>query len=137
MAFLGSNGAGKTTVLKSVAGLVTPDQGHVRINGYAVRGRGRRRALRSFGAVLEGNRNLYWRLTPLENLLYFGALKGMPGKECRLHAHELLERFGLLEKSRTLVQQLSRGMQQRLAIAVAVVHRPPLLLLTNPPSVWM
>lgn len=135
LAFLGPNGAGKTTVLKSIAGLVQPDQGQVRVNGYSMRAGNKghtRRALSSLGAVLEGNRNLYWRLTPYENLMYFGALKGMPHRECRVRAQELLDQFGLFEKTRALVHQLSRGMQQRLAIAVAVVHNPKLLLLDEP-----
>jgi ABC-2 type transport system ATP-binding protein len=132
VAFLGSNGAGKTTVVKSIAGLISPDEGTVRINGHEVHGRSKRAALASFGTVLEGNRNLYWRLTPVENLQYFGILKGMPVRYSRAAALELIERFSLTQKKDSLVHQLSRGMQQKLAIAVAIVHQPPLLLLDEP-----
>jgi ABC-2 type transport system ATP-binding protein len=69
LAFLGANGAGKTTTIKMIAGLILPDRGSVQVLGrdphrYP-------KALAAIGAVLEGNRNVYWRLTPEENLEYF------------------------------------------------------------------
>ena len=130
LAFLGPNGAGKTTTIKMVAGLVRPDAGEVKIAGrdpHKDPG-----ALVVLGAVLEGNRNVYWRLSPLENLEYFGVLKGLSPFEARRRGLSLLKRFGLVEKKNALTQQLSRGMQQKLAIAVALVHRPRLLLLDEP-----
>lgn len=130
LAFLGSNGAGKTTTIKMMAGLIKPDAGWVRIAGSDPHRNPA--ALQKLGAVLEGNRNLYWRLTPEENLEYFGVLKGLSRRAARKSGIELLERFGLLQKRRTLVQKLSRGMQQKLAIAVALVHQPQLLLLDEP-----
>ena len=130
LAFLGSNGAGKTTSIKMIAGLIRPDTGWVKIGG----GDPHRnpQALRMVGAVLEGNRNLYWRLTPEENLEYFGVLRGSSRRVARQQGLKLLNRFDLLEKRHTPVQKLSRGMQQKLAIAVALVHQPKLLLLDEP-----
>jgi ABC-2 type transport system ATP-binding protein len=130
LAFLGPNGAGKTTTIKLIAGLITADAGDVRVAGVDVRTD--RRALRQVGAVLEGNRNVYWRLTPEENLEYFGTLRGLRRSEARRRAGELLERFGLTSKRGIAVRTLSRGMQQKLAIAVALVHGPRLLLLDEP-----
>ena len=130
LAFLGPNGAGKTTTIKMIAGLIRPDAGRVRIAG--VDPHHNPKALRLLGAVLEGNRNIYWRLTPEENLEYFGVLKGLSGREARRRGKVLLERFDLLTKRRTTVQTLSRGMQQKLAIAVALIHQPKLLLLDEP-----
>lgn len=130
LAFLGPNGAGKTTTIKMIAGLIRPDAGQVRIVG--VDPHRNPEALRLLGAVLEGNRNLYWRLTPEENLEYFGVLKGLSHREARRRGKVLLERFDLTSKRRTPVQTLSRGMQQKLAIAVALVHQPKLLLLDEP-----
>ena len=130
LAFLGPNGAGKTTTIKMIAGLIRPDAGSVRVAG-----RDPHRdpwALRQLGAVLEGNRNVYWRLTPLENLEYFGVLRGLSAAAARRRGRLLLERFDLMEKQNALTQQLSRGMQQKLAIAVSLVHEPALLLLDEP-----
>jgi ABC-2 type transport system ATP-binding protein len=130
LAFLGPNGAGKTTTIKMIAGLIRPDAGTVQIAG--IDPHRNPQALRFVGAVLEGNRNLYWRLTPEENLDYFGVLKGLTRREVQRRSRELLERFELTAKRRTSVQKLSRGMQQKLAIAVALIHQPKLLLLDEP-----
>jgi ABC-2 type transport system ATP-binding protein len=130
LGFLGPNGAGKTTTIKMIAGLIRPDAGTTRIAGLDPH-RGPA-ALRQVGAVLEGNRNVYWRLTPLENLEYFGVLKGMPAAQARRTGAELLDRFGLKDKREVPVQRLSRGMQQKLSIAVALVNNPRLLLLDEP-----
>ncbi|MBD0344110.1 MAG: ABC transporter ATP-binding protein [Coleofasciculus sp. Co-bin14] len=130
LAFLGPNGAGKTTTIKMIAGLIRPDAGRVRIAGADPHRNPE--ALRLVGAVLEGNRNLYWRLTPEENLEYFGVLKGLTRREASRRGKVLLERFDLVSKRRTIVQTLSRGMQQKLAIAIALVHQPKLLLLDEP-----
>jgi ABC-2 type transport system ATP-binding protein len=130
LAFLGSNGAGKTTSIKMIAGLIQPDAGAVKIVGTDPHTNPA--ALQNLGAVLEGNRNLYWRLTPEENLEYFGVLKGLNRREARKSGLALLERFGLMSKRQTVVQNLSRGMQQKLAFAVALIHKPQLLLLDEP-----
>jgi ABC-2 type transport system ATP-binding protein len=130
MAFLGPNGAGKTTSIKMMAGLIKPDAGWTKISG--INPHNNKRALEKLGAVLEGNRNVYWRLTPQENLEYFGVLKGLTHSQARKSGIALLERFGLQNKRRTAVQQLSRGMQQKLAFAVALVHQPEILLLDEP-----
>ena len=130
LAFLGPNGAGKTTVIKMIAGLIRPDAGWVRIEDYDPHLNSQ--SLRLLGAVLEGNRNLYWRLTPAENLEYFGVLRGLSGRVARQRGQALLEQFNLVHKRQALVQSLSRGMQQKLAIAVALVHKPRLLLLDEP-----
>ncbi|MEL6814102.1 MAG: ABC transporter ATP-binding protein [Cyanobacteria bacterium J06598_3] len=130
LAFLGPNGAGKTTTIKMIAGLVRPDAGSVSIAGLDPHRQPQ--ALRGVGAVLEGNRNLYWRLTPLENLEYFGVLRQMTPRAARVRGSELLAAFGLSEKRKVPVRKLSRGMQQKVAIAVALIHNPQLLLLDEP-----
>lgn len=130
LAFLGKNGAGKSTTVKMLSGLLLPDQGEVRLLGKNPFREPL--ALKHLGAVLEGNRNTYWRLTPLENLVYFGVARGLRLAAARKRALELLEEYALLEKAHTEVRHLSRGMQQRLALLQALVHDPEVLLLDEP-----
>jgi ABC-2 type transport system ATP-binding protein len=131
LAFLGPNGAGKTTTIKMTAGLIEPDAGAVWIAGRSLC-RDHDAATAQVGAVLEGSRNLYWRLTPLENLEYWAAMRRMPIGEARRRAVELLELVGLSSRARNTVQTLSRGMQQKVALCQALMHRPRVLLLDEP-----
>jgi ABC-2 type transport system ATP-binding protein len=128
---LGPNGAGKTTTIKCCLGLVEPTSGEISVAGFNVRNQ-RGRALRHVGAVLEGNRNVYWYLTPLENLVFFANLAGIPSREARQRALDLLERFGLANRVNSRTGELSRGNQQKVAICAALVRRPDLLLLDEP-----
>lgn len=130
LAFLGKNGAGKSTTVKMLAGLLLPDEGKVRLLGKNPFREPL--ALKHLGAVLEGNRNTYWRLTPLENLVYFGVARGLRLAATRKRALKLLEEYALLEKAHTEVRHLSRGMQQKLALLQALVHDPEVLLLDEP-----
>lgn len=131
LAFLGPNGAGKTTTIKMILGLVRPDAGRVSVLGLDVE-RSRPAILRRVGAVLEGNRNIYWDLTVLENMLYWGTLKEVPAAVLKRRIPELLTFFDLEEKQHTIGKQLSRGMQQKLAIACSLIHDPEILLLDEP-----
>ena len=128
---LGPNGAGKTTTIKMICGLIRPDAGEVEVCGVDAR-RHPRQATRHLAAVLEGNRNLYWRLTARENLRYFMGNRGRSGRSVAAAADALLKRFDLWEKRDTQVADLSRGMQQKLAIAVAVLAETDVVLLDEP-----
>jgi ABC-2 type transport system ATP-binding protein len=128
--FLGPNGAGKTTTIKMVCGLVTPTAGTIHLNGYDVF-RERKSAMRQIGAVLEGARNIYWRLTAWQNLLYFGRLKGQ-SRQLNERAERLLRDLELWERRHDEVRSFSRGMQQKVAIACALMGDPPILLLDEP-----
>ena len=130
--FLGSNGAGKTTTLKMACGLVIPTTGTVRLNGYDV-GRQRGQAMRQIGAVLEGTRNVYWRMTAWQNLLYFGRIKGISSSRLlKTRAEQLLRELDLWERRKDPVGEYSRGMQQKVAIAAALIADPPIVLLDEP-----
>jgi len=129
--FLGPNGAGKTTTVKMVCGLVRPTRGKVLVNGYDV-WRQQRAAVQQIGAVLEGTRNVHWSLSAWNNLLYFGHLKGMHGQTLTDRAGALLDELGLWNRRRELVGTFSRGMQQKVAIACALVADPPIILLDEP-----
>lgn len=128
---LGPNGAGKTTTIKCLCTLVLPTAGEVWIEG-ADATRHPRAALEKVAAVLEGNRNIYWRLTPKENLEFFAGIQGIPARKVRQHIDELIERFGLRDKADTDSRKLSRGMQQKLAVACAFIKQTPVLLLDEP-----
>jgi ABC-2 type transport system ATP-binding protein len=128
---LGPNGAGKTTTIKLLCGLVTPTAGSVRLNGYDV-GRQRSQAVLQLGAVLEGGRNVYWSLSAWQNLLYFGRLKGLSGEEIKPRAERLLRDLGLWDLRHGSVGGFSRGMQQKVAVAAALITDPPILLLDEP-----
>jgi ABC-2 type transport system ATP-binding protein len=128
---LGPNGAGKTTTIKMACGLILPTAGTIRISGYDV-GRQRATAVRQIGAVLEGSRNVYWPLTAWQNLMYFGRLKGLRAREIKPRAERLLTGLGLWERRDETVGSYSRGMQQKVAIAAALITDPPVLLLDEP-----
>ncbi len=128
---LGPNGAGKTTTIKMACGLILPTAGTIRVNGYDV-GRRRADAVRQIGAVLEGSRNVYWPLTAWQNLMYFGRLKGLRGAEVRPRAERLLTDLGLWGRRDEAVGSYSRGMQQKVAVAAALITDPPVLLLDEP-----
>ncbi|HLI69632.1 MAG TPA: ABC transporter ATP-binding protein [Ktedonobacteraceae bacterium] len=128
---LGANGAGKTTTIKMICGLITPTSGRVLVNGYDV-AHERSAAIRQIGVVLEGTRNVYWRLTAWENLLYFGRLKGVSGQPLKARAEQLLRELQLWEQRNDTLRTYSRGMQQKVAIACALVTDPPLILLDEP-----
>ena len=128
---LGPNGAGKTTTIKMMCGLVTPTGGRVHLNGYDV-ARERPMAVRQVGAVLEGARNVYWSLSAWQNLLYFGRLKGLSRKLIAPRAEQLLQSLDLWERRHQAVGGYSRGMQQKVAVAAAMITDPPILLLDEP-----
>lgn len=133
VALLGPNGAGKTTTIKMLLGLITPTSGQAFVCGYdtAVEWQ-RQRAARHVGAVLEGSRNVYWRLSAAANLRYFGTLRGVPGSLLRQRSDYWLAQLGLQEVAHKEVRLFSRGMQQKVAIAAALLHDPDVLLLDEP-----
>ena len=129
--FLGPNGAGKTTILKMICGLITQTSGSIRLNGFDITTH-RYNAMHQIGVVLEGARNIYWQLSPFENLLYYGRLKGYFGKELNDRAVELLHDLGLWDCRYDLVGDFSRGTQQKVAIACALIANPSIVLFDEP-----
>ncbi len=128
---LGPNGAGKSTTIRMLCTLLEPTAGSARIAGHdlvreadAVR--------RSLGAVLTGERSIYWKLTGRENLAYFAALSHLPPTLAKRRIQELLERLEIAHKADEYVERYSSGMKQRIAIAKALLANPPVLLLDEP-----
>ena len=128
LAVVGPNGAGKTTLIRVLATLSRPTAGEVRIAGLdpardavAIR---RRIGMASHQPLLYGD------LSAIENLIFYGRMYDVPDLSHRIE--ELLDLVGLAERENDAVRTFSRGMQQRLAIARAILHDPPLLLLDEP-----
>ena len=128
---LGPNGAGKTSTIKSILGIVVPDGGTVRVNDTDVH-QNYRTAYENVSAVLEGARNVYWRLTVMENVSFFASLQGINPREAREEHEELLELLGIDDKRDEVVRNLSRGMKQKTALACALARRTPVLFLDEP-----
>ncbi|HLP07499.1 MAG TPA: ABC transporter ATP-binding protein [Opitutaceae bacterium] len=122
---LGQNGAGKTTVFECLLGLRTADAGEILLGGVPVQRRPRE-ALRSIGAQLQPS-SLQDKITPREALRFHLAVHGI-----RSDADVLLARFDLVEKADARFETLSAGQRQRLALALALAHRPALLVLDEP-----
>ena len=128
--FLGPNGAGKTTTIRLLLGLLEPTAGRATVLGFDTVRDAEQVRLRA-GALLE-HAGLYERLSAEDNLEFYGRVWRLPRAERRARAKELLERFGLYERRREAAGSWSRGMKQKLAIARAVLHRPPLVFLDEP-----
>ncbi len=127
VSLVGPSGCGKTTVLKMLAGLHEPDAGTVRIGTAAMPfdpGR-------DVGMVFQQALLLKWR-TILDNVLLPAEIIGLPLKAARERAHDLLQMVGLHGSARKHPQELSGGMQQRAAIARALIHDPKLILMDEP-----
>lgn len=128
---IGRNGAGKTTLTKIIATLVQPTEGAVVVRGYdSVREEEHVRA--QVGLASAEERSFYWRLTVEQNLLFFARLYGLSEADARRRIAELLSRFELEELARRRFGELSTGNKQRMAVARALLARPPLLLLDEP-----
>ncbi|WP_135364240.1 ABC transporter ATP-binding protein [Halosimplex halophilum] len=128
---LGPNGAGKTTLIKSILGLVVADEGDVRVAGTDVYG-DPQSAYARVGAMLEGARNVYWRLTVRENLEYFAAIGGESPAAVRDRHGALLDQLSLAEKADTPVNDLSRGQKQKVSLACALARDVEVAFLDEP-----
>lgn len=128
---LGLNGAGKTTTIKMLSTLLEPTSGEITVDGLDI-GRDRQAIQRQINVITGSERLLYWRLTGLENLLYFGRLYGLPEGELKQRCHELLDEVGLTEAADQPVEQYSKGMKQRLQIARGLINDPRYILLDEP-----
>ena len=125
--FVGANGAGKTTTMRIIMGVLTADAGEVRWQGRPLDARIRRR----FGYMPE-ERGLYAKMRVGEQIEYFGRLGGLSAPAARRAADELLQRLHLTERRDSEVDSLSLGNQQRVQLAVALVHDPEALILDEP-----
>ena len=129
--FLGPNGAGKTTTLKMILNLIIPDEGKIYFEGQETTNKGLI-LLKNTGALLEGSRNMFWSLSPIENFVYWGGQRGLTKNVAEKKGVELLKQFGLFKKRNVPISSLSRGMQQAVGICCAMIAEPKLLILDEP-----
>jgi ABC-2 type transport system ATP-binding protein len=125
--FVGANGAGKTTTMRIAMGVLAADSGQIVYNGSPLGVEQRRR----FG-YMPSERGLYPKMKTGEQIAYFGELHGMTRAEARRAAADLLEQLNLTDRAGDFVQDLSLGNQQRVQLAVSLVHDPEALILDEP-----
>jgi len=128
---LGPNGAGKTTLIKCISTLLIPDKGTALVGGCDVL-KDPLGVRKKLGVLTGGERALYWKLTPVENLRYFAALYGVPRNKTQDRIDYLLNLMSLTDKTNERVEKLSSGMKQKLSIARTLIHDPPILLIDEP-----
>jgi ABC-2 type transport system ATP-binding protein len=128
---LGPNGAGKTTTLRMLGTLLIPSAGEARVLGFDVV-RQPDEVRRRMGAVLAGERSVYWKLTARENLEYFAALYGVPRSGTASRIEQALGAVELQDRADDYVERFSTGMRQRLVLARALLPDPELLLIDEP-----
>ena len=130
--FIGSNGCGKTTTMKMLTGLLKPSDGHARLFGNEVDAQDL--SMRRKVGYMSQSFSLYSELTVRQNLVLHARLFGISGAEITARVSEMLNRFELDSSANTLPNNLSLGIRQRLSMAVAMVHKPELLILDEPTS---
>ena len=131
LGLFGHNGAGKTTMMKLILGVLTPTQGNIEVMGMSPESV-EAWHMRSKVGYLPENVSFYEQLTGLEVLTYFVKLKGGSGKKAQQQAIELLEQVGVAHAMKRQVKTYSKGMRQRLGLAQAFIGQPKLLLLDEP-----
>lgn len=128
---LGPNGSGKSTLIRLISTLLTADRGCAKIFGIDIRDD--EMAAKRMISRVSVDAAFFKKLSPMENLLYGARLYGVPGSEAKVKAYEILGRLGLKRATYTEpMEEMSRGMQQKVAIARAFLTSPILLLLDEP-----
>ena len=131
-ALLGPNGAGKTTLLKIFSSLVLPDRGTATVAGHDTIHENL--VKRHLGLVNSDERSFYWRLSARQNLRFFARLYDVPGRRIDSRIDELLARVDMTDAADRPFSGYSSGMKQRIAVARALLHDPPILLMDEPTS---
>lgn len=127
MAILGPNGAGKSTTIRNIMGIMIPDEGTVRFHGSKENEIPRHKI-----GYLPEERGVYKNVKVMDILLYFAELKDYPLNKARKRALDYLERFGLEGKDKNTVEELSKGMAQKVQFIGSIIHEPELLILDEP-----
>lgn len=132
LALLGPNGAGKTTTVRMLTSILRPTRGEAKVAGFDVTTEPEK--VRASVGVLTEQHGLYGRMKAIEYLEFFGQIYGMDANRRRARAAQLLDDFGLTGDATRRIGDFSKGMRQKLALARAMLHDPPVLLLDEPTS---
>jgi ABC-2 type transport system ATP-binding protein len=132
LALLGPNGAGKTTTMQMLAALLAPSTGSARVAGHDVAREAD--AVRARVGIMLDEPGFYGEMALEGYLLFFARLYGLRPTAVRAHLDDLLDRFGLAPKRGAKLDTLSKGMRQKVSLARALLHKPPVLLLDEPTS---
>jgi len=130
--FLGANGAGKTTAIRTMTGLLAPSGGTARVAGYDVYTEAEQ-IKRRIGYMSQ-KFSLYEDMSPRENIRLYGGIYDLTMKEIRQRSDEMLSRLGMTASANRLVRELPLGWRQKLALSVALLHRPAIVFLDEPTS---
>ena len=130
--FLGANGAGKTTVIRMLCGLLTPTSGQARVAGFDVYRQSE--AIKKHIGYMSQRFSLYPDLTVEENLTFYGRIYGLSRETLDARKQMFFQKLGLLSYTHTLTRDLPLGFKQRLALGCALIHDPPILFLDEPTS---
>ncbi len=125
---LGPNGAGKSTTIRMIMDIIEPDSGKISLLGSSKSGRD----LSDKVGFLPEERGLYRRMKILDQLVFLGEVKGMRAADAKLKAHKWLERLGLADWALKKVEDLSKGMQQKVQFAGTLIHDPQVVILDEP-----
>ncbi len=128
--FLGANGAGKTTAMRMLCGLLTPSSGNAEIAGYDIY-RETEKIKKNIGYMSQ-KFSLYEDLTVMENIRFFGGIYGLSDSQIKSKSNELLEQLKLTREAKKLVGSLPLGWKQKLSFSVAVLHEPKIVFLDEP-----
>ncbi len=128
--FLGANGAGKTTAMRMLSGLIYPTSGQASVAGFDVYHK-QEKIKKNIGYMSQ-RFSLYDNLSPLENITFYGGVYGVPRKEIKERSRLLIEQLGLQNEANKLVASLPLGWKQKLAFSVAIFHEPKIVFLDEP-----
>lgn len=128
--FLGANGAGKTTAMRMLSGLLIPTSGKASVAGFDVYKQTEK--IKENIGYMSQKFSLYEDLTILENIKFFGGIYRLSNERIKRKSEELIDRLGLSEKANTLVSSIPLGWKQKLAFSVAILHEPRIVFLDEP-----
>jgi ABC-2 type transport system ATP-binding protein len=130
--FLGANGAGKTTAIKMLCGLLTPSSGFANVAGYDVYKQSEE--IKQNIGYMSQHFSLYQDMTVKENIRFYGGIYGLSKKEIKERGELLINKLGLEEYENRMVGELPLGWKQKLAFSIAIIHNPSIVFLDEPTS---